>query len=100
MNEGFLLLLMICASMTTLITEAVKKTLADVKKSVPNNILAGTVSVITSGGVSAGWIILKNIELTPETWVCIVALVILSWLCAMLGYDKVKQTLGQLKEQT
>ena len=60
------------------------------------NLLAAIISVITAGGVCAGYIILKHITLSPEIWVYIVAIVILTWLCSMLSFDKVMQTLRQL----
>ena len=97
MKDGFLLMLMLTASMTTLITEALKKMLSDLHKSVPNNLLAGAVSIVTSGGISAGYIILNEVQLNAATGVHIAALILLSWLCAMLGYDKVKQTLTQIR---
>ena len=97
MKDGFLLMLMLTASMTTLITEALKKMLSDMHKSVPNNLLAGAASIVTSGGISAGYIILNEVQLNAATGVHIAALILLSWLCAMLGYDKVKQTLTQIR---
>ena len=80
--------------MTSLITEALKKMLGDRKYS--PNILAAVVAVITAGGICAGYLILNNIALSPQIWVYIVAIVVLTWLCATLGYDKVLQTLKQL----
>lgn len=61
-----------------------------------SNVLAAIVAVITAGSICAGYIILNSIALTPQIWVYIVAIVVLTWLCATLGYDKVIQTLKQL----
>lgn len=81
--------------MTTLVTEAIKKMIGEREYSA--NILVAIVSVVVSGLISVGWIILYDISLTAQVGVHIVALIILSWLCAMIGYDKVKQTITQLR---
>lgn len=80
--------------MTSLITEALKKMLGDRRYS--PNILAAIVAVITAGGICTGYLILTGTPLSPQIWVYIVAIVVLTWLCATLGYDKVLQTLKQL----
>lgn len=80
--------------MTGLVTEAIKKMLGDRKYSA--NLIAAIVSVIVAALICAGYIILTDTVLTPKVWVYIVALVILSWLCAMVGFDKIKQTIMQL----
>lgn len=59
------------------------------------NLLAAIVSVVTAGLICTAYIILTETVLTPKVWVYIVAVTILSWLCAMVGYDKVKETLLQ-----
>ncbi|MBR6850999.1 MAG: aminopeptidase [Lachnospiraceae bacterium] len=87
------LLLTICAAMTALVTEALKKMLGNRKYSV--NILAAAVSIAVAGLICAAYIILTETVLTAKVWVYVTALIILSWLCAMVGYDKVKQTLLQ-----
>lgn len=89
-----MIILTIAAAMTSLITEALKKMLGDRKYS--PNILAAIVAVVTAGGICAGYIILNSITLSPQIWVYIIAIVVLTWLCATLGYDKVLQTLKQL----
>lgn len=81
--------------MTTLITEAIKKMVSD--EIYLKNILAAIVSVVVSIAVSVGYLILTHTAVTPEIIVYIITLIVLSWLCAMLGYDKVVQTLAQIK---
>ena len=80
--------------MTALVTEALKKMLGDKKYSA--NLLAAAVSVIVAGLICAGYIILTETSLNAKVWVYIVTLVVLSWLCAMVGFDKVKQTILQI----
>ena len=62
-----------------------------------SNILAAIVAVVTAGGICAGYIILHGLSLTAEIWVYIVAIVVLTWLCSMLGFDKIIQTLKQIR---
>lgn len=81
--------------MTSLITEAIKKMLSD--NGFSKNILAGIVSVVVSIAVSIGYLILSHTAASQEIIVYIVVLIVLSWLCAMLGYDKVMQTITQLR---
>ena len=94
MIKDFLMLLVLCSAMTSLATEAVKNQMGDDKK-IPSNILAGIMSVVVSAIICVGYIILTGTTLTVQTWVYIVGLVLLSWLCAMTSYDKVIQTIEQ-----
>lgn len=90
-----MMILLISATMTGLVTEAVKKMCPGVKS---ENLLAGVCSVVVSCAVCAGYIILNHVPMTVEVGVYIVCVVVLSWLCAMLGYDKVMQTIAQIKK--
>lgn len=81
--------------MTSLITEALKTMLQN--KEYSKNILAGIVAVVVSIAVSIGYLILSHTAISQEIIVYIVILIVLSWLCAMLGYDKVMQTIAQIR---
>lgn len=94
MMSDFLMLLVLCSAMTTLATEAVKNQVGDGAK-IPNNILAGIMSVVVQAIICTGYIILNNTVLTIQVWVYIIGLILLSWLCAMTSYDKVIQTIKQ-----
>lgn len=83
--ECFLLLLMIVSILTGLFTEGIKKLLEESKKTYKANFLAGGVAVVLSVLVGSGYIILIDAQ------------ILLSWLSAMVGYDKVIQSLGQIK---
>lgn len=88
--ETFLTGLMLVSGLTGLVTEAVKKILDEHKvKNVASNTLAGIVSAVLSILISIGYVIIAAIPFTAQIVVCIVALMLLSWLCAMVGYDKV-----------
>lgn len=87
-------LLTACAALTALATEAIKKMLGEKKYSV--NLLAAAVSIVVAGLICTGYIIMTDTVLTPKVGVFAVSLIILSWLCAMCGYDKVTQMIKQL----
>ena len=93
----FMLGVLITSTLTSLATEAVKKLLAEHSKNYYANTLAGIVSVILSVAIGIGYMMLSSISFTPQTIVYLIALVFISWLCAMVGYDKVIQAISQFK---
>ena len=96
--EFFLLMLLIVSTLTGLVTEAVKKWLQERNKNYYSNALAGYVAVIISMAVGAAYIILTEAALNAQIAVYLIALVFLSWLSAMVGYDKVVQAISQFKK--
>ena len=92
--DVFLIGLMVISTLTGLVTEAIKKILVEHNVTYKANSLAGLVSAILSAAVGAGYVIVTNNHFTAQIIVCIVALVFMSWLCSMVGYDKV---IGQFK---
>ena len=93
----FMLGVLITSTLTGLATEAIKKLLAEHSKNYYANTLAGIVSVILSVAIGIGYMMLSSISFTSQTIVYLIALVFISWLCAMVGYDKVVQAIGQFK---
>lgn len=93
----FLMGLMITSTLTGLATEAVKTVLAEHNHPYHANTLAGLVSLVLSVAVSAGYIVITNTTVTSQIAVYIIAMVFLSWLGSMVGYDKVIQAIGQFK---
>ena len=89
--SGFLL--MVCSVLTGLIVEAIKQMLP-IKKP---NITAAGVSIVIGCVVPIGYMLYKGIPINVTAWLYIISIMVLSWLCAMLGYDKVIQTLAQVK---
>lgn len=87
------MLVMLCSILTGLIVEAVKK-MGDITKP---NITTAAVSVIVGAVVSIGYILYYGIAFNAQVVIIVLAIIVLSWLCAMLGYDKVMQTLAQVK---
>lgn len=96
-TETFLALLMMVSVFTGLFTEAVKVCLDYVKVKFASNILAGVTAVTLSILVSVAYMLLTESAYTDKMMVYLIALVLLSWLSAMTGYDKVIQALMQLQ---
>ena len=86
-------LLALCSVVTGLIVEAIKK-MIEVKRP---NIVTAIVSVIVGVIIPCGYMLDKGIAFDIHSIIYIIAIVFLSWMCAMLGYDKVSQTLTQVR---
>lgn len=93
----FLTGMLISSALTGLVTEAVKKILDEFGKKYATNTLAGCMSVLVATGIGAGYITINNVGFTPEVITYWVGLVFMTWLCSMVGYDKVIQTIAQFK---
>jgi hypothetical protein len=85
-------ILLLCSVITGLIVEAIKKMFVISKP----NILAAIVSIVVGIAVSVGYIMLTGTAFSTTVVLYIISIVVLSWLCAMLGYDKVIQTISQI----
>ena len=95
--ETFLMLLLAVSVFTGLFTEAVKIVMDGLGAKYCSNVLAGGVAVILSVLVSAAYVVLTEMVYTDKMMVYLVALVLLSWLSAMVGYDKVIQAILQIR---
>ena len=95
--ETFLLGLLVVSTFTSLATEAVKFILNEYEISYRSNTLVGIVAAVLSGGIGIGYLVMNEIGFSGQTITYLVALIVLSWLSAMVGYDKVIQAIGQFK---
>lgn len=95
--QFFMLGLLIVSTLTGLVTEAVKTILTEHGKTYYANTLAGVVATVLSITVAIGYILLNDIGFNAQSIIYTVALTFLSWLCSMVGYDKVIQTIRQFK---
>ncbi len=93
------MLLLIVFTFMGLVTEAVKKCLQERGKTYYANALAGYVSVGLSIAIGAAYIILSGAAINAQMAVYLIALLFLSWLAAMVGYDKVIQTIAQISSK-
>lgn len=96
-TETFMIGLLITSTLTGLVTEAIKKIATEHNKTYHANTLAGVVSMVMSGAIGVCYNVISNVGFTQQSIICIVALVFMSWLCAMVGYDKVIQSISQFK---
>lgn len=96
----FLIMLLIVSTFTGVATEAVKKQLDELKKKYYSNLLAGIIAIVLSIAVDAAYIILTGSILNEKMAVYLIALILLSWLSAMVGYDKVMQAISQITAKT
>lgn len=95
--EIFLLGLLVVSVLTGLFTEAIKKWLQERDKKYYPNALAGYVAIGLSIAIGIAYIIVTGAAINAQMAVYLIALVLLSWLCAMVGYDKVIQAISQFK---
>ncbi len=95
--ETFLFILFAISAFTGLTTEALKKILSEKKKEYSANLIAGILAVVISLFSVSGYIILTESVINEKMAVYLIALVFLSWLSAMIGYDKVVQAIMQIK---
>lgn len=95
--QTFLMGLLVSSTLTGLATEALKTILAEHNKQYYANTLAGIVALVITSAIGIGYTFVAGIGFTAQSVISILALVFMSWLCAMVGYDKVIQTVGQIK---
>ena len=89
----FIFLFTICSTVASLFTEAIKKVLDDIS----SNVLALLSAILTGAvGISVTYIIL-GMPFDTHNIVCIILMVFSIWLGSMVGYDKVMQTLEQIR---
>lgn len=93
----FLVILSICAAVTSLLTEGIKKFLDGQKITYASNVLVLIVALVVGCGATAVFYINYQVPFTALNSVYLALLGVANWLGAMLGYDKVKQTIMQFK---
>lgn len=95
--ETFMLGLLVVSTLTSLVTEAIKKILSERGITYYANTLAGVVATVLSAAIGVGYVVLTGVGFTAQTIICIIMMVFASWLCSMVGYDKVIQAIKQFK---
>lgn len=96
--DMFLSGLMFISTFTGLATEAIKVAIPAFDKKFGSSVVAGIVSVVLSVGVSAAYMALNAVAVSPAAIVYIIAMAFMSWLCSTLGYDKVVKVITQFKK--
>lgn len=92
----FVLILTIGSTLSTLLTEAVKKFCEEAKLNYSSNILALVDSVIIGGGGTAVVYALTGAPWNTVNIVSLILMIFAVWLGCMVGFDKVIQTAGQI----
>ena len=91
--EIFLFLFTIGSLRSSLLTEAIKK--MDLNMSV--NIIALIDAMVVGFLGTIAFYLIMGIVWTPTNIVCIFLMTFCIWIGSMIGYDKVMQTIAQLK---
>ena len=93
--EIFMMMMLACSILTTLTVEAIKKmfTNSEARKT---NIVAAIVAIVLAIAIAIVYAIMFTVTVNAQYIVMIIALCFLSWLCAMVGYDKVIQAIAQI----
>lgn len=94
--EVFLMLLLAVSIFTSLVVEGIKKFVGE-KYNASSNLVAGIVAIVLGVVVGVFYCILAEVVFNTQIILVLIALVFLSWLCAMVGYDKVVQAITQIK---
>ena len=79
-----------------LITEAVKKMYENAGKDYSANIIALVDAFVVGGLGTAVAYMLMDIPWTVNNIICLALMIVCIWIGAMLGFDKIKQTLEQI----
>lgn len=93
----FLTLLAGCATLTSLVTEGIKKIMGDKWNGVSANLIACIVGLVVGTGATAVYYLLGGVVFTTINIVYMVLMGGASALVAMVGYDKVVQMIGQFR---
>lgn len=94
----FLILLTVYATVTSLITEAVKKFMDDMKMKYASNIVVLVVAIVVGCGGTAIYYVNYQIPFTALNSVYLALMGPANWIGAMVGYDKVKQAVLQMEK--
>lgn len=92
----FLIILMACAAITSLLTEGIKKFLDGQGVTYASNLLVLIIAVIVGCGATVLYYVNYQVPLTALNAVYLALMGIANWLGATLGYDKVRQTIMQI----
>ena len=92
----FITILTIGGMVTALLTEAIKKMYANMKKDYSANIIALVNAIVVGCGGTAVVYMLMDIPWTVNNIICMVLMTVAVWIASMLGFDKVLQTVNQI----
>ena len=91
----FLMLLSSFSVLSGLVTEGIKKLISD-KANMSYNIIALVVSLVIGGVACAIYYQLNAIPFNLDNIIYLVLMGLVSGLCSMVGFDKIKQAIEQI----
>ena len=91
-------ILLLISVATNLALEGIKKLVKSSEKERPYNILAVLLSAVITVFTGVAYVILNDVPVTGDLIVTGIVMIFLSFLVATVGYDKVVQTISQLKK--
>ncbi len=91
--ELFLFLFTVGSSASSLLTQAMKKAF----KNLSSNMLAFVSAMIVGIGGTMAAYILMNINIDAKCLVCVPLMTLCIWVGSMISYDKILQTIAQLR---
>ena len=95
----FITMLTIGSTLCAFVTEAVKKVFENAKKEAAPNVLALVNALVVGGLGTAVAYILLGIEWTTNNIICLCLMVVCIWMGSMIGFDKIKQLIEQIKRE-
>ena len=95
--QVFLAMLLTCSILTTLTVEGIKK-MSTNGESKRTNIVVALVAIALAIAIGIMYAINYTVPVNAQYVITIIALCFLSWLCAMVGYDKVVQAIAQIND--
>ncbi len=96
----FISIFTIGAMAAALLTEAVKKAFQEAGVKYSANRIALINAAIIGGFGTASAYVLLGIAWTIQSIICLALMVVIVWIGAMIGYDKIVQMLAQIRSIT
>lgn len=91
----FLALLLIFATLTSMLTEKAKKALNEANRDYSANFIVCIIAMIVGIGGTAVFYLLFSIVFNLHNTLCMILMGIAVWFSSMFGYDKVTQMITQ-----
>ncbi|MCR4833109.1 MAG: hypothetical protein K5900_06005 [Butyrivibrio sp.] len=92
----FITVFTVGAAVTSLLTEAIKKAYQNAGKEYSANMIALINALVVGGGGTAVTYMLNGITWSVNNVICLILMIVATWVGAMIGYDKVVQLLEQI----
>ncbi len=94
--QVFLILLTLFSTLTGLFTEGIKKFFDGLNVKYASNIIVLVSAILVGGLGTPAYYVFMSIPFTTINIICIPLMVVVNWLGAMVGYDKIKQAILQI----